>query len=371
MKIDAENATPKYRQVYDIIKQYFEDEHYQADQKIPSESEFIERFQVSRNTVRKALDDLANEGRIYKRKGQGSFYAGAAPKADAHSYLIGVMTPLSSAYIYPQIIQGIDDVAHQLHYNIVLGTSSADPERELRLINQLLRRDIEGLLIEPAGGYETDFLLSENFQTIQNLPIPVVAMNWTIDDPQITSIALDDTEGGFRATDYLIKAGHRRVACVYNNDHPPGIQRFQGYRNALTAHGIPYDERFDKSMPVKNWGEHAHFAYLLTKELLALGEERPTAIFFFNDECALQGYAAAREAGLKIPDDISMIGFDNSDLAVLAEVPMTSVIHPKYQIGKWAAEMLFDDLTRKGERSHQQILIHPAIAVRNSVKVLT
>jgi GntR family transcriptional regulator of arabinose operon len=195
-------------------------------------------------------------------------------------------------------------------------------------------------------------------------------MDWVIDDAEISYVSLDDVEGGFRATNYLIEAGHRRIACVYPDDHIPGIQRYQGYRKALETHGIAYYSQFDKPCTILTWNEGDEISRRV-KELIALEDERPSAVFFFNDAAAFRGYAVIREAGLKIPDDISIMGFDDSEMAALADIPLTSVIHPKYQIGRWAAEILFEDIEQKSQKTHRQMIIKPTIAIRNSVKPLS
>lgn len=365
MKIDAEKAMPKYIQLKDIIIQYLSDKQYESGQKIPSESELIEQFQVSRGTVRQALGELADEGVIYTEKGRGSFFSGVLRDITQCSYLVGVLTPLSS-YIYPQIIQGISDVAHKRHYNIVLGSSNDNREQELAYVEQFLKRNIDGLIIEPTGG-EPHFQESTLFHLLRTLTIPVVFMDWVIDDPDVLYVSLDDVAGGFRATSYLIEAGHTRIACMYLNDNVPGMRRYQGYRKALETKGVAYDPLLDKpaeSLQVNK----AEYIYNLTKEVLDLGDNRPSAIFFYNDRAALYGYAAIRDAGLKVPDDISVIGYDDSELATLADVPLTSVVHPKYQSGKLAADILFDQIQHHGQNMPRQMIINPTLTIRESVK---
>jgi GntR family transcriptional regulator of arabinose operon len=368
MRIDAKMPTPKYLQLKDIIKQYFKNEPYEAGQKIPSENDLINQFHVSRNTVRQALAELVNEGFIYKKRGSGSFFSGKTRENRQHSYLIGVITPNISSYIYPQIIQGIDDIAHKNRYNIVLGSSKGSHEKELACFEQLLEKHIEGLLFEPFGGFR-DIQDSKIFRLLKELTIPFVFMNWAIDDPEVSYVSPDDIEGGFKATSYLAEAGHQRIACVYPEDHIPGIQRYQGYRRALEAYRINYDNKLDKPTTIFKWNNPDHLSMLM-RELINLGDEMPSAIFFFNDEAALRGYLAIREAGLTIPDDISIVGFDASEPAALAEVPLTSVMHPKYQIGKWAAEILFEDIKSRGPKMSKHMIIKPKIAIRASVKFL-
>lgn len=366
MRIEADKPKPKYLQLAEILKEHFKDLQYQPDQKIPTEDDLIEQFQISRNTVRQALAELVNEGIIYKIQGSGSFFAGIAPEEPNRSYLIGVIVPRLSFYIYPQIIQGIDDVAHQRRYNIVLGSSDVNPEKELVCLEHILEKGIDGLLIEPSGGVGP-FEASQNFRALKALNIPVVFMDWEIDDQDVSYIAPDDVKGGFRATSYLVNAGHQRIAMVYPNDTLPGLKRYQGYRNALETCGIAYDSRFDKATTIVKWNEPGHIA-MLVQELLELKEERPTAIFFFNDDGALQGCDAIFNAGLQIPEDISVLGFDDSELAIRARVPLTTMVHPKYQFGKWAADILFDHIDHPARRIPRQMLLIPTVVERQSVK---
>ncbi|GAK55674.1 transcriptional repressor [Candidatus Vecturithrix granuli] len=368
MKIDANNSAPKYLQLKEIIIRYFHGKQYETDQKIPSETELMNQFNVSRNTVRQALAELVNEGFIYKKHGSGSFFSGKTGEEESHSYLIGVITPFISSYIYPQIIQGIDDVAHERRYNIVLGSSKGELAKERNCLEQLLEKNIEGLLIEPAGGFHC-IQESETFNTVRTLSIPVVFMDWEIDDPDISYVSLNDREGGFRAASYLAQAGHTRIACVYPDDHIPGIHRYEGYKKAIETYRLTYDETLVRATTIEKWNQASHII-ALTKNLLELGEQRPSAIFFFNDNAALRAYIAIRAAGLRIPEDISIMGFDDSELATLTDAPLTTMIHPKYQLGKWAAEMLFEDIAHKDHRTPRQLLINPTIAIRNSVKVI-
>ena len=369
MEIDAEKSEPKYRQLKQIILRYFEQEHYQADQQIPTEIELAERFQVSRGTVRQALMELVNAGVIYKKHGLGTFFSGKrADTVRVQSGLIGVLTPVMFDYIYPQVVHGINDVLYQNGYHLVVADLGYGSNEEHLHLERMLTRGIDGLIFEPCGGTQR-FQETKAFALIKSLTIPVVFMGWTFENAGVSCVSLDDLEGGFRATTLLIENGHHRIGCIYSAIHQPGMLRYQGYRKALETHAIPVDARFEKSLSASKQIQ-ANSAYLLTQDLLALGEERPTAIFFFNDHAAMQGYAAIRDAGLRVPDDVSVIGYDDSEMAAQADVPLTSVIHPKYRIGKWAAEMLLEQLDAPCRCTSRQMILHPSIAVRDSVKIL-
>ena len=369
MKITTKNSAPKYLQLKEILYQHFENEHYTADQKIPSENELTRKFNVSRSTVRQALAELVNEGCIYKKPGSGSFFSGQLSKEQEEpqpSHLIGVITALPS-YIYPQIIQGINEVAHKRTYNIVLGSSNANWEKELACLDQLLARGIDGLIIEPSDSIH-HLRDSGFFERLTTFSVSIVLINWVLDVPNVSYVSLDDVEGGFRATSYLIEAGHRRIAYLYPENNP-GIQRYQGYRKALETYGISPDSRLEKPTSVLNWNETGYIRKLM-KELIDLGDDRPTAVFCFNDHAALRTFATIREAGLKIPDDISLMGFDDYEMAALAEVPLTTMEHPKSRLGKWAAEVLFEQIELNNPDTTMRITMNPTIIVRDSVKSL-
>lgn len=370
MEIDAGRAEPKYLQLKRIITSYLGEEHYQADQKIPTELELAERFHVSRGTVRQALGELVSEGVIYKKHGLGTFFCGKrADEVRARSGLIGVLTPALFRYIYPQVLKGVYDVLAQSGHNMVVAELGHDAEERFSCLERMLTRGLEGLIYEPHSG-SARFQDTKEFAVLKSLTIPVVVMGWVFENSGLSCVSLDDMEGGFRATTYLIEHGHRRIGCIYPSNHTPGLLRYQGYRKALEAHGIPFDSRFGKSSQSTSRQPPPQLAYFLTQDVLALGDERPTAIFFFNDYAAMQGYAAIRDAGLRIPDDVSVIGYDDSYLAASADVPLTSVVHPKDKIGKWAAEMLLEHLEAQDRRTPRQMILHPSIAVRKSVKAL-
>ena len=245
MATGAEKPQPKYLQLKEALIRYLNDEQYEAKQKLPTENELIDQFHVSRGTIRQALAELVNDGVLYKIQGSGTFFSGNLNADRKLSHLLGVITPLPSRYIYPQIIQGITDFAQQKGYHVVLGSSLTSPGDEQDFIEQMLSKGIDGLIFEPAPGfhYEPEATL---FTFLKTLTVPVVFMGADLNDADLSYVSLNDIEGGFRATNYLIAAGHRRIACIYPTCILAGVHRCQGYRKALESADIAYDPGFEK-----------------------------------------------------------------------------------------------------------------------------
>lgn len=374
MQIEQNKSIPKYLQLKNILIRIFSEEEYQPGQSLPTENELISSYGVSRNTVRKTLDELEKSGIIYKKQGSGSFYAGGVKKNQKESLLIGVIVPRLSVYIYPTIIHGIDSVANDKGYNIVLGSADISPEKELECLERLISKNIDGLIFEPCAG-NPDFETSPIFKRIQKLNIPVVILDWMINDSTMPFVSPNDVQGGFQATQLLIEAGHKKIAFICPSDTIPAQKRLEGYRSALRQAGIQPAGKYEKQGSVVQWGEKGPIKpenpYIteLVNELINLGDDRPTAIIFYNDEEAYQGYTAIRNAGLSIPDDISVVGFDDTELATLVQPQLTTVIHPKYKLGKWAAKILLDHLASSSKSDTIQMVLNPKIAVRDSVKI--
>ncbi len=206
MGTKAAKIRPKYLRLKEELVRYLAHAEYHADQKMPTEHALMAQFEVSRGTIRQALAELENEGVLYRIQGSGTFFAGNMPAAREQTHLLGVVTPSLSFYIYPQIIQGITDVVQQQHYHVVLGSSKTSPGQELGCIEQLLAKKIDGLIFEPAPGFQCAPGV-KLFDLLKSLTIPVVFMGAAMDDVDLSYLSIDDVEGGLRATNHLNAPG--------------------------------------------------------------------------------------------------------------------------------------------------------------------
>ncbi len=289
---------------------------------------------VSAATRERVLQAMTRTGYVVNRQ--------ARALAGGRRQVIGLLVPdLDTSYI-GEILRGIDEELAANSYDLMLYTTHRRKTRESIFAASLTQGMTDGLLmvlpVDP-GAYLESFRRRE---------FPCVLIDHAALDGKGPSVRATNWQGAFDATTYLIALGHRRIGFITGNQEMGcSRDRLSGYREALRAAGLPADETL-----VREGDFHAPLAYERTRELLALAEP-PTAIFAANDVSALGVMDAARDAGLRIPDHISVIGFDDIPGAVSANPPLTTVRQPLREMGKRATRMLFeriDDPRRDSER---------------------
>lgn len=362
-----QSRQPKYSHVKDLIVDMIRSQGLAAGDQLPTELELAEKFGVSRNTVRQAVSELVSEGLVSKQQGSGTYYNGHKGEEANHRGLIGVITPLARSYIFGEIIHGMDDVAHEMGFSLVLASTDANPERELEALKNILSKPIDGLLVEFARSAELN-AHSELKALLHGFRGPIVVCDAETPGLDASIVSVDDMAGGRLATEFLIRHGHRRIGIIYKRTNMAGVIRKRAFLAAMEEAGIATDPDLIRSYAIQE--EHLP-ARAIMEEFVAMPvDKRPTAVFFFNDQCAVQSISAVTEAGLSVPDDISFIGYDDSELAAAASVPLTTVVHPKYHLGWLAARTLIDLVKSGSPYFHQKTLIRPSIIVRESVKTL-
>ncbi len=363
--MDQDSYLPKYLKIKKDIKELIKKHKIKPGEKIPSEYELAKKHDVSRHTVRKALDLLLQEGLLYKEQGVGTFYGGRSEKC---SNMIGFVSISVQDYIFADILTGIDDFLHDAGYQLLLGNSKDNIAREAEIINNMLKRDVDGLIIEPAkSSYEDNN--KDIFHKIRDKNKPVIILDSSFSDDSFSYVVVDDIQGGKLATSYLIERGHRRIAIIYKDSHLPGRQRFLGYKKALEAAGIPLQERYIKSYHFSELEPPDKFSDEIDRILDSLfsKEPLPTAIFCFNDQVAVEVKEYLSLQGRSVPDDISLVGYDDSKLVKLNNIGITSISHPKKLAGEKAAELMLKNL-EEDELSTDRIIFQPELVERDSVK---
>ncbi|MET3134527.1 LacI family transcriptional regulator [Oxalobacteraceae bacterium GrIS 1.11] len=270
------------------------------------------------------------------------------------THTIGMVVPNNSNPYFAELIRAIEDASFKLGYNIILCNCYDDASKQVAQLRVLMEKRIDGLILVSSGsdGELTRFLAGDR--------LPTVLVDREIAGVGADFIESDHERGGYLATQYLLELGHRAIACVSGpKDLLPSRERVAGYLRALREAGLRLR---------LNWLVHSDFTsqggYGAFQQLLAL-PERPTAVFVSNDLMAIGGICAASEAGVHIPSQLSVLGYDDIALAAFSNPPLSSIAQPKQEIGALTARVLVErmrnpDLPLRRER------LQPTLVVRKS-----
>lgn len=356
----------KYYDLMEDLREKILSGEVKPGEKIPSENQLSSEYGVSRQTVRKALQILQNEGYIYAEHGRGTFCS-EMMRHTRKSKNIAVVTTYLSDYIFPRVIQGIDRVLTENGYSILLKNTRNSRSVEARCLEELLQKDIDGLIIEPSKSHV--FCRHMNlYRMLDEYQIPYVFIQGSYaqmkDRPHIL---LDDCRGGYLVTRYLIELGHRDIVGVFKSDDTQGQQRHKGYVQALQEAGISYDP--DKVIWFYTEDRRTHPYEKIRQMAAERNELYFDAVVSYNDQIALEVIRALNEEHLSVPEDISVTGYDDSYLAATSRVPLTTVAHPQEKLGEMAAELLLGLIREETkEENRNQILIEPELVIRDSCK---
>jgi len=358
--IEDNHYLPKYYQLKEYLKEMIRSGGILPKEKLPSESELVRQFKISRHTVRHAFSELENEGWIYREQGKGTFCAYRGRKKEKK---IAVLTTYISNYIFPYIIRGIEETLCELEYSFSIASTGNDKRKEEECMKRILEQDISGLIVEPTKSAKLN-INHKYFQELTNRNIPYIFLHATYDDLEPAYIIMNDERGGFMATEYLLKLGHKDIAGIFLSDDMQGVQRQAGFIAALKKYGVPVNNEL-----IGNYTTEQMFTYpyQFTKKLLQK-KSRPTAVFCYNDQIAIQVIEAIRKSNLKIPRDISLVGYDNSNLATATEIKLTTINHPKEEMGQRVASMIVEMID--GRLVSPCFVYEPEIITRNSCRAI-
>ena len=373
INIDKNKDVPKYKQLQSEIERLIAENVLKVDTRLPGENEFFNKLGLSRTTIRDALQALEETHLIYRVHGNGTFIgskpASFSKKKDKErsgkvKHVIGVMVPNITNEIYPFIIDGIERTVSSRHICVFSANSGGSCEREYRIINEMLNSSIEGLILEPLYS-DVNSKEERLVSLLEKLNIPVVIINNDIPAFNCSKVMQDDAEGGRLATEHLLNHGHKRIAYIYNDIIGAAYERRKGYRAALSAAGIAHDPALE--MSYNDEEGLVYPGYIFTKQLLEKKDMGVTAIFYFNDDLALQGLAAAQSLNLEIPRDLSIVGFDDISRSRLSGIQLTTVSHPKALLGTWAASLLLEQFEKFDTPMYRKICVQSSMIYRNSV----
>jgi LacI family transcriptional regulator len=337
MSIDEKSPLPLYRQVAESIRADILYGRLAKGERLESHHDLVRRHGVSLITIKRALTELIREGLLYSRVGKGTYVTGGPPNVEfvRHRAIGLVLSDLKSPF-FSLIVHSIEEHASRHGFSLLLSNSSEQLDKEERLVRRFRSMGVSGLIIasmthEGRAGRQLRDLHVSGF--------PFVMVSY-LRDPDIYFVGTDHEEGGYIATRHLIDAGHRRIGYINGEaGNLVGELRRKGYQRALDDTGLPSHEAWGYRL--RRRGEW--FDYSSGYEIgvrFAKSADRPQAMFVYNDLSALGFQQAVLDAGLAIPGDVAIVGFDGIERGEYAPVPLTTIRQATDAIGERAVAVL-------------------------------
>ena len=369
MELDRFGKQSIYRQIHDILLGEIENGMYDEAGMLPSEKELCSRFDVERNTVRKALQILVNEGLISKKPGYGTVLMGnagddAAPTGSATSELIRKNVLLvtyadyfqdNGEYFHFKLVNGFEKTISEMGYNLIF--KSVDMGAGIR---EIIQHTLPVAIIYDS--YMHDDLYREGLEA----GVTCISINHYT--PLMPSVVSNNFDGAYRVAKMLAEAGHRRIAAVTgkrnyqtNIERMSGLQKLYLKEGAVTNEIMVLDGDWSFSSGVKA-GE----------QILSMGEsERPTAVFAFNDDMAFGCYSCFERAGIRVPEEISIVGFDKSDRYSYIFPSITTLDVNVGAMIEYSCWILSECLNGTAPRCNAKIQIDTTICDNGTIRTLS
>jgi DNA-binding LacI/PurR family transcriptional regulator len=331
---------------------------------LPSVRQVASHFRIHINTVRSAYQKLEADGLVETRQGLGTRVLPYDPQRMARlasslpSHTVGVIIPSLAAPFYHPFLQGVETVANQARIMLFMCVTHDDRSQVQRYYAQLASKNVDGILLAS----QDDSLLAASDQdplSRKIQPLPLVAVDW----PPSTGYAvnLDLENAGYQATRHLLEHGHRRIGLITHALDLPNVRPVNaGYQRALREAGIESDPRWIAAVHGFDTTAGAEGA----RTLMAL-EQPPSAIFAIADLPAIGAICALQQAGLRVPQDVAVVGFNDIPLAAFVNPPLTTVAAPSYEMGLEAMKML-QSLIAARQPLKKQLLLPTFLVIRQS-----
>ena len=272
------------------------------------------------------------------------------------THTIGVLLPMVDTSFYIKILNGIQDFAHLNNYSVIICNVGNDGKRMSEYLRVLSERQVDGIIV-------CSLPTEEDFgKKIIECDIPSILVSTLSYGFDLPYIKVDDYKASYAATCYLIENGHKQIAMIGGNKEEPiaGVSRLNGYIQALKDNNIPIRENFIK-----------HNGYSFKDGIISMNEllnenEKFTAIFATSDDIAVGALSVAHEKGIRVPEDISIIGYDNTKVSEMSYPALTTVGQPLYEMGRKSIEMLVNNITLN--EKFKSIIMPFEIIERETVK---
>ncbi|MFC3884688.1 GntR family transcriptional regulator [Bacillus songklensis] len=364
---------PLYKQIQKYIADNIQQKRWAVNSKIPSENELAEQFNVSRITIKKALDDLVEERIIYRIQGKGSFVASnmegepslyETPSQTNHhrQKLIACITPRFNSELATATFSQIESTLAEQGYRMILCQTHDSQKTEEQILRDVLQMGVEGIIIYPVEGEA----YNEEVLRLTLKDFPLVLIDRYFRGIEANSVCSDNFSGSYEAIRHLIELGHTRIGVVSTmHKGTTSIEdRIAGYEKALTDADIPIDHHL-YLLNLQKSEENVEKREENKKEIQTFLQKNPEMTAIFAVTPGLEVLEAALEFALQVPDDLSIITFDDYSHSHLFSIPPSCVRQQGQKIGQEAAKLLISAIENPGQK-RKKILIPTKLVVRQS-----
>ncbi|GAC1506067.1 MAG: LacI family DNA-binding transcriptional regulator [Candidatus Dormibacteraceae bacterium] len=308
---------------------------------------------VSRVMRGEASVSSASRTRVTEAADELGYRANAAARSlvQRRSYNVGVMVSDLHNIFFAEVLDGLSAAAAERGYRTLITTGNRDPLAEERALEQLLELRADGVVLAGAR-------LSAEVVAAAARAVPIALVGSDLRLRNVDVVVDDDFRGAALAVDHLAGIGHRDIALIDGGQGAGAAERRAGYRSAMAEAGLSRHIRVEPGDFTESGG------YEGARRLLA-GSRRPTAIFASNDQSAVGALNAINEAGLKVPQDVSLMGYDNTALAALRHISLTTIHQPRNQIGEMAMKAVVRRIEHPGAPARRHVLA-PRLIVRDT-----
>ncbi|MFD0711477.1 substrate-binding domain-containing protein [Paenibacillus sp. GCM10027626] len=378
--IRSSQRIPLYTQIRQYILDQIEQKKWLPGDKIPSENELAERFNVSRITVKNALSKLNEDGLIFRVQGKGSFispdplgepliYSPEPAKNTKNKGLVAYLMPRLRNSFTARMLDGIESELAKNGYRLIFCKTNDSQEIEKEALQEVIQLGVKGIIIFPVDG-ET---YSEDILRLTLVDFPVVVVDRYLRGIETNCVHADNVEGARVATAHLISLNHRKIGFLSTSY--PGTtsleDRLAGYEKALAEHNIPVEHRLrlthfapEPMNAILNEGIADETS---KKEIQTFLKENPdiTGVFAVNSSVGLTLMEAALELGIRVPEQLSVVFFDNYEFAPWSSIPPTCISQVEYDIGKESVRLLIS-VMENPKQVRRKIVLPNKLIVRKS-----
>lgn len=354
---------PKYIELVNWVKAKVEAKELKAGDKLNSENELSSIFSMSRQTVRHGISKLEQEGIVERIQGSGTYICNKVKFDNPKTLNIAVVTTYVDRYIFPNIIKELEKVISGAGYFTQIAFTYNTLERESSIIQTFLNNNIvDGIIVEPTkSGLPNPNI--ELYHEIKNRKIPTIFINSYYPNLNLPHVAMDDTKAGLMAVTHLIESGHTKIAGIFKADDRQGHFRYSGYADGLLNAGLKIHDENIVWIDTEDGNHMEDSEQRILKRLKGC-----TGCVCYNDEVAVSVVEICRKNHISIPEQLSIVSIDDSDLAAYCDIPLTSVAYPIAELGKKAAENLLQLIEDNTFDANYDFT--PTLTIRNSVKKL-